>query len=145
MTQSETDSMYQSGRENESEAERIFSLLDYLKSPNGKQPIEYFINIESPWKVVFEGAPSLRHANRIAIFREFLSDVLAVDLSVAGGAPGSVAVVLAPKAGVSENYLLNSSELFTDKSYKMEWIVAEAKSLGISKIEFGGKTLFSAD
>ncbi len=143
---SETTTMYVSGHEKENEADRIFSLLDYLKSPQGIEGVDFFHNIVSPWNVVFEGVPSLRHANRIAIFREYLSDVLAVDLSVVGGAPGSVAVALAPKGGASESYLSNSTELISDMSNsKLEWLCAEARGLGISKIEFDGKTLFEAN
>jgi hypothetical protein len=71
---------------------------------------------------------------------------LAVNLSVVGGAPGSVIVVMAPKGGASDSYLSNSLQMVSDGSNsKMQWLYAEARSLGISKIEFDGKTLYQAD
>jgi hypothetical protein len=135
------------GHEKDSDAERIFALIDYLKSirPNtASEPVQFFNDIKTPWRVVFKGEPSLRHANKIAIFREFLSELLVTDLRVSGGSQGSLAVDMAPKAEMTSRYIEKSENLFLSNSAQLMF-KAMAQKLEISEIGFGEHTIALTD
>jgi hypothetical protein len=120
------------GLESENDATRIFALIDHLKD---RQDVEFFKSIRHPWKVTFRGEPSLRHANRIALFREFLADKVGAQLLVAAGQQGSVAVSFTLADSDEAHYLELSSRIVHHPDVFRDI----AQRLGITAIEFDGK------
>jgi hypothetical protein len=142
--------MFIEGHEKDSDAERIFLLIDKLKlidkslpEASLREPFHFFRNVTNPWHVRFAGDPSLRHANKIAIFREFLSELLATDLRVSGYRYGSVIVEMTPKSVPTEEYVRKSEELFLSNS-ALVMFNAMAQKLEISEICFGGRVFPTA-
>lgn len=114
------------------DVERIYALLDLLKQGQGMR----FIESNEGWEVSFHGDASLRHANRISRFREFLASQLLEDVKVAGARIGSVVIEYAiearsPSSSARSRTLLQRRELLT----------TVARELGIRSIAYGGEVL----
>jgi hypothetical protein len=130
--ESEEPTMIVPGFEDTGDVPRIYELLEQLKLGH---EVQFFKTIDMPWTVVFKGDPSLRHANRISIFKEFLSDLMSTDLRVAAGQAGSVAVLLTAE-NRSIDFEVRSLELIKNKLL-FENI---AHVLGIEKITFSNSS-----
>ena len=126
------ENMFAKGYENKGDVDRIYKLIENLENGHDTRFVEP-LDPGSEWVVDFAGDPSIRHANRISIFKEFLAEHLSARVRISAAMQGSVLVEYAPEF-VTDEYKAKAKKL---ASTKQEFIDI-ARKLGIKKISFGG-------
>lgn len=118
------------------EAEKVFDLLEKLI--DGQDALyRDDVDPNAVWRANFIGEPSLRHANRISILRDFLDSVLPVDVETVAAKIGSVVVDFAPADTASPGFLDASRALSTDRQAFQEI----ATRIGLRSLSFAGTEL----
>ena len=119
-----------------SEVERIFKLIDRLKSNKSVTFAGSHVD-RTIWRVSFKGEPSFRHVNRIGMFRDYLGSLLPGSLETVGGERGSVVVLFATRDSIADGFAQTSGSPILEKSDFVEI----AGLLGVSSLEFGDSKL----
>ena len=93
------------------EAEKIFDLLENLIDGQNTR-YRYDVNPNMIWRAHFIGNPSLRHANRISILRDFLNSLLPEDVEIVASGTEGVIIEFAPSSVMSRNFVDASKKIF---------------------------------
>ncbi len=131
----EHSDVFEPGFETASDVDRIYTILDKIRSGKDVQLLPDD-KLEDSWIVVFSGKPSFLHANRISLFKSILTNLLSSKLAIAAGKPGSVEITLAPAID-DDQYLQNSRAAIARKDFFNEI----AADLWIEKLQFGDQVL----
>jgi hypothetical protein len=129
-----SDLKFEVGFENASDVTRIYHLIQRLK--DGDQ-VKFVDDIRFAFQVVFRGTPSLRHANKISLFRDYLSEALHTELRVAAAKPGSVEVFFSTEESTNNDNVSDFSNIFSNLSESQKGELSS--EYWIEKISFGTK------